>query len=109
VPQTEPLPKTEQVIGIDVGLAHLYTSSDGEQVENPRWYRAAQQRLRVAQRRVARRKKGGKDRCKAVVMLQRQHERIANQRKDALNYPLWARSLGDHFDRNPRKQASKMV
>jgi putative transposase len=85
VAQTEPLPKTEQVIGIDVGLVHLYTTSDGEQVENPRWYRAAQRRLRVAQRRVARRKKGGVNRRKAVVMLQRQHERIANQRKDALN------------------------
>src|SRR5688500_2518955 len=85
VAQTEPRHKTEQVIGIDVGLVHLYTTSDGEQVENPRWYRAAQRRLRVAQRRVARRKKGGVNRRKAVVMLQRQHERIANQRKDALN------------------------
>jgi putative transposase len=38
VARTESLPKTEQAIGIDVGLAHLYTISDGEQVENPRWY-----------------------------------------------------------------------
>jgi putative transposase len=85
VAQPEPLPKTERVIGIDVGLKHLYTTSEGEQAENPRWYRHAQKRLRVAQRRVARRKKGGKNRHKAIVLLQRQHERIANQRKDALN------------------------
>jgi putative transposase len=96
VAQTEPLPKTEQVIGIDVGLAHLYTTSDGEQVENPRWYRAAQRRLRVAQRRVARRKTGGKNRHKAVVMLQRQHERIANQRKDVLN--KLAHTLIERYD-----------
>ncbi len=96
VEQSEPLPKTEQVVGIDVGLAHLYTTSEGEQVENPRWYRAAQRRLRVAQRRVARRKKGGKNRRKAVVLLQRQHERIANQRKDALN--KLAHTLIERYD-----------
>jgi L-alanine-DL-glutamate epimerase-like enolase superfamily enzyme len=32
-----------------VGLKHLYTTSDGEQAENPRWYRQAQKRLWVAQ------------------------------------------------------------
>lgn len=96
VAQPEPLPKTGQVIGIDVGLKHLYTTSEGEQVENPRWYRQAQTRLRVAQRRVARRKKGGKNRHKAIVMLQRQHERIANQRKDALN--KLAHALIERYD-----------
>ena len=92
-----PLPHTEQDVGIDVGLASLLTTSDGEQIENPRWYRAAQRRLRVAQRRVARREKGGKNRRKAVVMLQRQHERIANQRKDYLN--KLANNLTTRYDR----------
>lgn len=96
LPQPEPLPKTEHVIGIDVGLKHLYTTSEGEQIVNPRWYRTAQKRLRVAQRRVARRAKGGKNRRKAIVMLQRQHERIANQRKDAIN--KLAHSLIERYD-----------
>ena len=96
LPQPEPLPKTEHVIGIDVGLKHLYTTSEGEQIVNPRWYRTAQKRLRVAQRRVARRAKGGKNRRKAIVILQRQHERIANQRKDAIN--KLAHSLIERYD-----------
>jgi putative transposase len=80
-----PLPATGQEVGVDVGITHLITTSDGETVAHPQFYRRGQRRLRVAQRRLARRTKGGKNRRKAVQMLQRQHERIANQRKDFLN------------------------
>jgi putative transposase len=82
--EPEPLPPTGRAVGIDVGLVSLVTTSEGEQIENPRWYRQEQRRLRVLQRRVSRRKKGGKNRRKAVRRLQRQHERIRNRRKDFL-------------------------
>ncbi|MFL5802584.1 MAG: RNA-guided endonuclease InsQ/TnpB family protein [Roseiflexaceae bacterium] len=85
VDQPASLDATGKDIGIDVGVASLITTSDGEKVNPPRFYRTAQRKLRVCQRRVARRKKGGKNRRKAVLMLQRQHERIGNQRKDFLN------------------------
>jgi putative transposase len=88
----EPLPVTGVDVGIDVGLTSLITTSEGEHVEHPAWYRKAQKRLRVAQRRVARRQKGGANRRKAVVALQREHERIANQRRDFL-YKLSHRLL----------------
>jgi putative transposase len=83
--EPQPLPTTGRDIGIDVGIASLITSSEGEKVAHPHWYRAGQRKLRVLQRRVARRKKGGSNRRKAVVQLQRQHARIANQRKDYLH------------------------
>lgn len=65
------------------------------------WYacfscEVAQKRLRVAQRRVARRTTGGKNRQKAIVLLQRQHEHLANQRKDALN--KLAHALIERYD-----------
>ena len=66
------------------GSSSLITTSEGEHVAHPAWYRTAQRRVRVAQRRVARRTQGGTNRRKAVVMLQREHERIANQRRDFL-------------------------
>src|SRR5690606_4787958 len=66
------LPKTGNAVGIDVGIHHLLATSENEVVENPRWYRAEQQKLRVIQRRVSRRKKGGGNRRKAVLELQRQ-------------------------------------
>jgi putative transposase len=97
VEQPKPLPATGKDVGIDVGLASLITTSDGEQVPHPRFYRKAQRKLRVCQRRVARRKKGGKNRRKAVVMLQRQHERIGNQRRDYLN--KLAHNLVDRHNR----------
>src|SRR5206468_10779885 len=84
VTEEQPLPASGRDVGIDVGVASLLTTSDGEQVDNPRWYRSEQRKLRVLQRRVARRKKGGRNRKKAVLALQRQHERIANRRKDFL-------------------------
>jgi putative transposase len=88
---------TRQEIGIDVGVASLITTSDGEKTANLRWYRVEQRKLRVLQRRVARRKKGGKNRRKAVLALQRQHERIGNRRKDFLN--KLAHGLIERYDR----------
>jgi len=83
--EEKPLPKTGQTIGVDVGINPLIATSRGELVENPKWYWAGQAKLRVLQRRVARRRKGGSNRRKAVHALQVHHERIANQRKDFLN------------------------
>ena len=79
------LPATGRVIGIDVGINALIAMSDGNLVENPKWYRDGQAKLRILQRTVARRKKGGSNRRKAVLALQVHHEHIANQRKDFLN------------------------
>lgn len=80
-----PLPSTGKAVGIDVGLHHLLATSENEIVENPRWYRTEQQKLRVIQRRVSRRKEGGSNRRKAVLDLQRRHLNVANSRKDYLN------------------------
>src|SRR3954470_8964630 len=43
----EPLPKTGAEAGVDVGLIRLATLSDGEKIENPRWYRKILRELRV--------------------------------------------------------------
>jgi len=83
--EARPLPATGQEIGIDVGLSSLLTLSTGEKVDNPRWYRNAQQKLRIAQRSVARKKLGGANRRKAVSRLSRLAEQVASQRKDFLN------------------------
>lgn len=72
-------------VGIDLGLSSLLTLSNGEHVENPRWYRKSQRKLRRVQRRVARRKLGGANRRKAVAVLANFAERVVNQRKDFLN------------------------
>jgi putative transposase len=80
-----PLPPSSATVGIDVGLTAFATLSDGDgtEIDNPRLYRDAQRKLRVAQRRVARRKsKRSNRRRKAVAVLQRQHAHIQNQRSN---------------------------
>jgi putative transposase len=83
--ESKTLPATGRSIGIDVGISSLLTTSDGEKIENPKWYRADQAKLRVVQRRVCRRKKGSNRRRKGVVLLQRQCEKTKNRRNDFLN------------------------
>lgn len=79
---TAPDTQLYEDIGIDVGLEHFAVLSDGTVIGNPRWYRQAQAKLRVAQRRVARRKQGSKGRRKAVDMLQRAHAHVRHTRRD---------------------------
>lgn len=83
--QEQPLQPTGQAVGVDVGVHHLLATSDNEIVDNPRWYRTAQAKLRILQRRVSRRAMGGSNRKKTVLALQRLHEYISNSRKDYLN------------------------
>ncbi len=83
--ESNPLASTGKEVAIDVGITSLITTSDGDKVENPRWYRNQQRKLRVLQRRVARRKLGSYNRRKAVLALQKQHQHIANSRKDFLD------------------------
>jgi len=76
------LPVLDARVGIDVGLSSFATLSTGETIANPRHARKAQAQLRLAQRRVARRKRGGRNRRKAVVLLQKAHAHVQNQRTD---------------------------
>jgi len=80
--EPKPLPANTKEIGIDVGLESFATLSDGKSVPNPRWYQKAEAKLRRAQRKVARRKKGSHRRRKAVRLLQKIHQRIKNQRNE---------------------------
>ncbi len=79
------LPTTGCTVGVDVGICSLIATSEGELIENPKWYRESQAKLRILQRRVARREKGGNNRKKSVLALQVHYEYIKNQRKDFLN------------------------
>lgn len=83
-------------IGIDVGLASLATLSDGTKIENPRWYRGAQKRLRFLQRIVSRRRKGSARRRRAAARLAIFHERLADTRRDWIH--KLTRQLVNEYD-----------
>jgi putative transposase len=76
------LEPTGRNIGLDVGLNHFYTDSEGNKVDNPRYLRKAEKRLKRLQRRVSKKVKGSKNRRRAINRLGRQHLRVSRQRKD---------------------------
>jgi putative transposase len=82
VDRTESIAPTGTAIGLDVGLKELYTDSNGEMIENPRFLRKGEESLKRSQRRVSRKVKGSKNRCKARLILGKHHLKISRQRKD---------------------------
>jgi len=79
------LPKSDLSIGIDVGIENFAALSDGTMIPNPRFYECGQVELRKAQRKVARRTKGSHGRRKAINLLSKVYERIANRRNNFLH------------------------
>jgi putative transposase len=84
-PDPSELPKTSRFIGLDMGISALITTSEGEKVENPNYYRTGQKKLRVLNRALARKRRGSLNRRKALKRVQRQHLHVANQRSDYLH------------------------
>lgn len=80
--EKEILQKTGKAVGIDVGIENFATLSNGEQIENFKYFEKSQKKLRKAQRKVSRRKKGSKRRRNAVLKLRKIHQKIKNQRND---------------------------
>ncbi len=80
--EISPLPKIGNSVGIDMGLESFAVTSEGEFIENPHFFKESERKLRVLNRSVSRKHKGSNSRKKAVHLLAKQHEKIANQRAD---------------------------
>jgi len=78
-----PLALSVESIGVDVGLTHFATLSDGTQIANPRHARRAEAQMRRAQRRIARRRRGSAGRREAVRLFQLAQAHVRAQRADA--------------------------
>jgi len=78
--EPKPLPQTDKVAGVDVGLAHFATLSNGEQIKNPRFFKRDQKALAKAQRRLSKDTKGTPERRKHKRVVQHIYKRIANRR-----------------------------
>ena len=84
--------KPERLISMDMGLHHIcdYSNGDGNyvHVENPRWIRKNEKKLRRLQQKMSRCQydekthKGSKNWYKAKDKVAKRQKRIANQRKD---------------------------
>jgi putative transposase len=85
IPWTPPPRENQTHAGVDLGVSHLATCSDGTVFDNPRPLAGCLRRLRRACRRLSRKQQGSANRKKARRRLERLHCRAANVRKDALH------------------------
>jgi putative transposase len=76
------LPVNNSMIGLDLGLTSMVVLSTGESVGNPKYFHKDEKKLAKAQRRLAKKKRGSKNREKARLKVARIHARIADRRRD---------------------------
>lgn len=83
--EQDKLPQSNNKIGIDLGVKEFAITSDGEMIENPKYFRKSEKKLRKLQKDLSHCKNGSKNREKCREKVAKQHEKIANQRKDFLH------------------------
>jgi putative transposase len=82
---TKPKKKEGPKTGIDLGVEYFAYLSDGTVVENPRHLKNAEQKLSIEQRKLSRKKRGGKNRRKARLKVAIAYEKLTNRRRDFLH------------------------
>jgi len=87
--------KDGPVAGIDVGLESNAALSNGEKIANPRFFRDEEKELGRVQRKLFKAPKGTSERRKAIKIVERVQERIANRRTDSANQV--SRKLADQY------------
>lgn len=80
----QPLDKTDNSIGIDLGIKEFCITSDGELVSNPHYLKKSLKKLAKLQKELSRKTRGGKNWNKARIKVAKLQEHIAKQRKDFL-------------------------
>jgi putative transposase len=77
--------KIRRAIGIDVGIKHFLTDSNGRQIENPKFFEKSLKRIRMEHRKLSSKKEDSKNWEKQRIRLVRAYERLVNQRDDFLH------------------------
>ena len=77
--------RTNQSVGIDLGLKDFAIFSNSMKIENPRILKSLEKKYRRLAKAVSRKKINSNNRNKARIRLARFHEKISNIRKDFLH------------------------
>ena len=80
----EPLPKSFENVGIDLGIKDFAITSDGQKFENPKFLAKSEKKIAKLQRQLSRKSKGSNNSNKARIRLAKAWEKLTNQRKDFL-------------------------
>ncbi|WP_291580228.1 RNA-guided endonuclease TnpB family protein [Clostridium sp. UBA6640] len=82
--QQENIDKTGLSIGVDLGVKEFAMTSDSEPILNPKYYRKYEDEMIKSQRKLSKRKKGGSNRNKQRLKVNKYHKKIYNCRLDFL-------------------------
>ncbi|MDD5172256.1 MAG: RNA-guided endonuclease TnpB family protein [Candidatus ainarchaeum sp.] len=77
--------KTGTRVGLDLGIETFAQLSDRSKIENPRYLKLAEERLKLIQRRMSKKKKGSMNKVKARKDVAVAHEKLTNKRRDFLH------------------------
>ncbi len=77
----DPIQQAEPVVGLDRGVVAVVADSDGNVIQNPRFFERSKERLARLQRNVSRKRKGSSNQKKAQLMVMRLHRRVRRQRE----------------------------
>ncbi|AGJ61877.1 RNA-guided endonuclease InsQ/TnpB family protein [Saccharolobus islandicus] len=83
--EKKPLEKTGKVIGIDLGVEKLVTTSDGVVIENPKVFDKVERRIKILQKSLSRKKKGSRNYEKVRKKLAKLHEHVKNLMSDYIH------------------------
>jgi putative transposase len=78
--ELNPIPSTGKVVGIDLGLKELMTLSNGQVINNPKWFRKNQSKLKKAQKHLRRKTKDSNRYHRQRIKVAKVHEDITNSR-----------------------------
>lgn len=95
IPNKAPIDENKAV-GVDLGIKTFATLSDGTEIQNPKYLKKALKKLKRLHRSLSRKVKGSNSRKKAVKLLARQYEKVADRRQDFLHKT--SKYLIDHYD-----------
>src|ERR1051326_1139325 len=95
MPDPVQLPKTEAIVGVDLGINHFAVTSEGEKIRNPRKLAQRERNLARYQRRMARCQQGSAKRRKARMKGAPPHRKARASRPDFLPRSS-ARPVRDH-------------
>ncbi|BCU68150.1 hypothetical protein HS7_15870 [Sulfolobales archaeon HS-7] len=83
--EKRPREKTGKVVGIDLGVDKLVTTSTGIVIGNPKVFDNVEKRIKVLQRSLSRKRKGSKNYEKVREKLAKLHEHVKNLMSDYLH------------------------
>lgn len=86
----------KEVVGIDYGLKYFIADTAGEKITPPKLFRKSEAKQRLLQRKLSKKKRGGKNWRVAIKEISKANETLVNKRKDFLH--KLSRLYADKYD-----------